>query len=242
MGRVTYDEAAAAAFRAARHVPPGGLVNWKEAVGHYLAPRPRMRLLDLGSGTGAWSVAFTDWYGIEVVAVEPSEAMRARSCYPRMLAGEATAIPLATDSLDGAWLSTVIHHLADLPGAAAELRPVLRRAAPVLIRSAFRGRQDQIGLFRFFPEAVRVLDTFPSIAEIREAFGAAGFQYVAQEPVPQVTADSLRVIVDQMSRDAHTPLRLISDTEYASGLARLRAAAEQEPGPVIDTLDLLVLR
>ncbi|MCK9931696.1 hypothetical protein MXD62_31945 [Frankia sp. Mgl5] len=39
---------------------------------------------------------------------------------------------------------------------AAELRRVLRPAAPVLIRSAFPGRHEQVALFRFFPEAVRV--------------------------------------------------------------------------------------
>jgi hypothetical protein len=35
---------------------------------------------------------------------------------------------------------------------------------------------------------------------------------------------------------------LITDSAYEAGLARLRAAAATEQGPVIDTLDLLVLR
>jgi hypothetical protein len=35
---------------------------------------------------------------------------------------------------------------------------------------------------------------------------------------------------------------LITDDAYEAGLARLRAAATTQPGPVIDTLDLLVLR
>jgi hypothetical protein len=37
-------------------------------------------------------------------------------------------------------------------------------------------------------------------------------------------------------------LQLISDAEYAAGVARLHAAAEQVDGPVIDALDLLALR
>lgn len=32
--------------------------------------------------------------------------MRARSCCDCMIAGHATALPLATATLDGAWLST----------------------------------------------------------------------------------------------------------------------------------------
>lgn len=35
---------------------------------------------------------------------------------------------------------------------------------------------------------------------------------------------------------------LITDSAYQAGLARLRAAAATQQGPVIDALDLLVLR
>jgi len=200
-----------------------------------------MRLLDLGAGTGMWATAFAEWYGIDVVAVEPSEAMRGRSSHPRTLAGHAGEIPLPTDSADAAWLSTVIHHIPDLRAAAVELRRVLRTGAKVLIRSAFPGRHQRIMLFRFFPEAVRVLDTYPSVADVCAAFGAAGFHYVALEPVPQRTAESLAAAAALMRRDAHTPLKLITDAEYDAGVARLRAAAKTEAAPVIDALDLLVL-
>jgi SAM-dependent methyltransferase len=244
MGRIPYDDADAAAFQAARHLSRDRLARWRDAVARYLAPRPGMRLLDLGAGTGMWAAAFTDWYGIDVVAVESSGAMRARSLYPGMLAGHAGAIPLAAASVDGAWLSTVIHHIPDLGAAATELRRVLRPGAPVLIRSAFPGRHEQITLFRFFPEAIRVLDTYPSVADVRAAFATAGFAYVALEPVPQVSAASLKAAADQLRRDAHTPLKLLTDTEYQNGLARLQAAADtdSETSPVVDALDLLILR
>ncbi len=65
---------------------------------------------------------------------------------------------------------------------------------------------------------------------------------VGLQAVPQTTASSLRDAVAVMRRDAHTPLKLISDDAYAAGLARMRAAAATETGPVIDRLDLLVLR
>jgi len=159
-----------------------------------------------------------------------------------MLAGQAAALPLGPATMDGAWLSTVIHHLPDLPAAARELRRVLRPGAPVLIRSAFPGRHHGIGLFRFWPEAIAVLDTFPTVAAVRTAFATAGFSYVALEPVRQLTAPSLAAIAATVRRESHTPLMLISDSAYEAGLVRLRAAAATEHGPVIDTLDLLVLR
>jgi SAM-dependent methyltransferase len=202
-----------------------------------------MRLLDLGSGTGSWARAFTTWYtDADVVAVDPSEAMRARSVHQPVLPGDAAHIPLDDDSVDAVWMSTVIHHVPHLAAAAHELRRVLRPGAPLLIRSAFAGRHQAITLFRYFPEAIRVLDTYPSVADVEAAFAAAGFNTVACDQVPQTTAASLHEVATALRREAHTPLQLISDDDYAAGLARLHQAARTDTGPVIDALDLLVLR
>lgn len=241
MARIAYDAADAAAFDAARHLPDDGLTAWRAAVDRHLAPRPGTRLLDLGAGTGMWATTFTRWYdGIDVIAVEPSPAMRSRSRHPHTLPGHAAAIPLGDDTVDAAWLSTVVHHLPDLLAAATELRRVVRPGGPVLIRSAFAGRHDGITLCRFFPETVDVLDTYPAVADVEAAFTAAGFTLTACERVPQISAASLPEAAASLRREAHTPLQLISDDAYAAGLARLRGATD--PGPVVDVLDLLVLR
>jgi SAM-dependent methyltransferase len=242
MARIAYDEGDARAFEATRQLAGDGLHAWRDAVARHLGPAPGMRLLDLGSGTGMWARAFTGWYGVDVVRVEPSAAMRARDPEPGALAGDARTIPVPRGGVDAAWLSTVVHHLPDLPAAARELRRVVRPGGPVLIRSAFAGGHDTITLFRFFPEAVAVLDTFPAVGEVAAAFAAAGFTDAAYELVPQVSAPSLRAAADNLRRAAHTPLQLIDDAAYDAGLARLRRAAATGTGPVVDHLGLLVLR
>jgi SAM-dependent methyltransferase len=242
VARIRYDEGAAAAFQATREVPPDGLTEWRSAIARHLDPRAGMRLLDLGAGTGRWAATLAGWYDVSVVAVEPSAAMRARAACPNLIGGEATALPLGPATLDGAWLSTVIHHLPDRPAAARELRRVLRPGAPVLVRSAFPGRHGGIGLVRYWPETRAILDTFPGVASVRADFATAGFDYATLEPVRQVTAPSLANLAASIRREAHTPLMLISDRAYEAGLERLRAAAVTEEGPVTDTLDLLVLR
>ncbi|MGA4729608.1 class I SAM-dependent methyltransferase [Micromonospora taraxaci] len=243
MARIAYDSPAAMAYEATRHLTDDGLADWRKAITRHLGPRPGMRLLDLGSGTGSWAQAFTTWYeGIDVFAVDPSEAMRARSVYQPVIPGDAAHIPLDDDSVDAVWISTVIHHVPDLAAAAHELRRVLRPGAPLLIRSAFAGRHQAITLFRYFPEAVRVLDTYPSVVDVETAFATSGFHTVACEQVPQTTAASLYEAATTLRREAHTLLHLISDDDYAAGLARLRRAARTDTGPVIDALDLLVLR
>ncbi|MFC7484289.1 class I SAM-dependent methyltransferase [Luedemannella flava] len=243
MALIKYDSADAAAFAATRHLGDDALAGWRTAITRYLDPRPGMRLLDLGCGTGSWARAFRTWWpDMAVLAVEPSAAMRDRAVFEAVIPGDAADIPADDASLDAAWLSTVIHHVDDLDGAARELRRVLKPGAPVLIRSVFAGRHETIGLFRYFPEAVAVLDRYPSVARVEAAFATAGFTAAGFETVPEVTAPSLHDAAVNLRREAHTLLQLISDDAYAAGLSRLREAALTDTGPVVDALDLLVLK
>ena len=76
MARISYDEQTAAASKAVREVPGGGLSEWREAVRRHLRPSQGMTLVDIGAGTGAFAAAFSDWFDLSVLAVEPSAAMR----------------------------------------------------------------------------------------------------------------------------------------------------------------------
>ena len=80
MALIAYDGMDAAAFQATRHLRDDDLTTWRAAIGRHFEPRPGMRLLDLGCGTGSWARAFRTWWPeLDVVAVEPAAAMRERS-------------------------------------------------------------------------------------------------------------------------------------------------------------------
>ena len=222
MARVDYDQMAASYDRD-RALSPEGLEGWRAALTVWLPPTGGLPVLDLGAGTGLFATAIASWFDVAVVAAE--------------------RLPLRDGCCGGAWLSTVIHHLADLPGCARELRRVLRAGGPVLIRSSFPDRHQGISLFRFFPGAGRIADTFPTVEATVAAFEAAGFSFQALQQVPQVSAPSLRAALERVRLRADSTLQLLPDEEFAQGLAALeRAAAETTPTPVVDHLDLLVLR
>ena len=187
MARISYDAQTAAAFKAVREVPRDGLGEWREAVRRHLRPSPGMTLVDIGAGTGAFAAAFSDWFDISVLAVEPSAAMRdqiPRTPAIQVFQGDASALPLPDESADAAWLSLVIHHIPDLAVAAQQIRRVLRPGAPVLIRQGFPDRYEPAGnlkfdgieLVRWFPETARTIETFPSVKDTCSAFAAAGFR------------------------------------------------------------------
>ena len=252
MARITYDERTAGAYRSVREVPRDGLLEWRDAVRRHLRPAPGMTLVDIGAGTGQFAAAFTDWFDVDVVAVEPSAAMRDR--IPRTpaiqaRAGDASDLPLADQSASAAWLSLVIHHIPDLQDAAQEIRRVLVPGAPVLIRQGFPGRVDGVELVRWFPETARTVDSYPSVADTCDAFAAAGFRQVSLEPVRETYSASLADFLGQLEsfRDADTTMRTLTDDAFRRGKARLRRAVRDAAGtasPEVRSnwLDLLVLR
>ncbi len=253
MARISYDDQTATAYKAVREVPRDGLGAWREAVRRHLRPSPRMTVVDIGAGTGAFAAAFSDWFGISIFAVEPSAAMRTQiSRRPGIgvLMGDASSLPIPDDSADGAWLSLVIHHIPDLAAAAGEIRRVLRPGAPVLIRGGFSGRIDPTRTFpwEFFPETARTVNTFPSLEQVGQAFATAGFRRDALEPVPE-TLTSLAEFLDQADnfRRADTNMRGLTEEEFLLGKERLRLAVQQaeqsaRTEPRTNWLDLLVLR
>jgi SAM-dependent methyltransferase len=254
MARVDYDRMAPD-YLEGRALPPDGMAPWRAAIRPWLpAGRAgRSPVLDLGAGTGQFAAAIAGWFGVEVVAVEPSAGMRAqaaRNRHPRVswVGGRAERLPLRDGACAWAWVSTVVHHLDDLAAAAAELGRVLAPAGPVLVRQAFPARLEGITLYsRFFPAAGACLveqGGLPTVEQVSAAFAGAGFGVEALQTVAQVSAPSLAVYRDKVRRRADTGLRLLPDDQFAAGLAALDRAVEAEtsPTPVVDRLDLLVLR
>lgn len=93
-------------------------------------PRDAIRVLDLGAGTGKLSAVLVD-LGLDVVAVEPDDAMRALlPARAEALPGTAEQIPLADGSVD-AVLAGQAFHWFDPARALPEMARVLRPGGTV---------------------------------------------------------------------------------------------------------------
>lgn len=246
--RIDYDEMAAA-YDAGRAKPKAWLDGWREVLNRYMAGLSGP-VLDLGSGTGIWSLLLAEWFDLDVIGMEPSAGMRSQAVRKRSharvryLGGEAEHLPLRDDSCAAAWLSTVIHHIGDLETAVPEVRRVLQPDGPVLIRNAFSGRDDEVLWLRYFPSAHALAnERWPTVAATVEAFAAGGFHRESLQRIHEFSAANLMEYCKKVETRADSSLTLISDEEFERGLEELRKAAETEPpSPVTTGLDLLVLR
>jgi SAM-dependent methyltransferase len=257
MARVDYDEMSKR-YNAGRQLDEWQVEPLRPAITAEL-PNGVDRILDLGSGTGQWSGRLARWFAVDVVGVEPSAGMRANALVADgvlTVAGAAERIPLRSSSVDAAWLSVVVHHFDDLAQAAREIGRVVRRGGRVLIRTAvpdliprepepveecvraagMRGTVTYTGLL--FPTSLTVIDTFPSLSDLDEVFGAAGFERRVAGLVAQGQAQSMREFRDRVAVRADSTLVPVPDDEWERGMARLdeMVAAEVEPTPVVAAL------
>ncbi|MEO8457455.1 MAG: class I SAM-dependent methyltransferase [Chloroflexota bacterium] len=233
-----------------RSLSDSAAASWRGVVDRHFAPLHPTQVLDLGSGTGRFSPLLAEWLGCRVVGVEPSSGMRrsaqAAGASPSVeyIGGTATAIPLEANTFDAAWLAYMVHHVPDRKAGARELVRVLRPGAIALVIGAYTPRRKDISLFKYFPEALVIADNFATASEIEADFAAGGLTFVAEEYVEHASVSSLTEAVERMSLRADSTLQLISDEAFERGMERLRAAAaaEKEPRPVTDKIDVLVFR
>src|SRR5713226_5215947 len=95
------------------------------------APQSVRLVVDLGCGTGRFTAALAGAFDASVVGIDPAANMRAmaeakpHSASVRFVSGWANCIPLEEGAADLVFMSQVLHHVVDRPGALGEIHRVL---------------------------------------------------------------------------------------------------------------------
>jgi SAM-dependent methyltransferase len=239
-------EGAAARYEGGRALGDRVLGAWRDAVAGLLpdVPVAGARVLDLGAGTGLFSRAWRAWGAAAVVAVEPAAAMRAEAVARdpvavHHLAGRAEALPLGAASVDVAWLSTVFHHIVDVPAATAELARVVRPGGAVLVRNFMPDRGRATVLDHMPPAgAARARARMPSARAVTAAFTAGGFAAAGGAEVAEAlryTGTQGAAWVESM-RGADTLLGALTSDEVEATKASLAACGDALLPPSVLTV------
>jgi SAM-dependent methyltransferase len=117
-----------------------------------LAGAPGPRLVDVGGGTGNYSVALRE-RGWEPLVVDRQPEMLAQAAAKGLetLRADAQSLPLADASVDAVMLVSMLHHVEDPPAALAEARRILKPRGRLALMVFTREDISDLWLADYFP-------------------------------------------------------------------------------------------
>jgi ubiquinone/menaquinone biosynthesis C-methylase UbiE len=241
-------------YDSARNLPSQTKSVWLEALVSSIPVHKITQVLDLGCGTGRFTVGLRDTFGCDVVGVDPSAAMldvaksrSGSSVQPRIdwRQGAAENIPLENEAVDLVFMSQVFHHLSQPQQALREIHRVLSTTGYLAIRNGVREENGELAWLRFFPAARDIEDKrTPSRRELKESVSSQFFVPVSERIIHQLFASSYDEYFDKISQRGLSALLAISDESFQSGLERFRKWANAQPRgvPVYEPVDLFVFQ
>lgn len=199
---------AAAAYAAYRPGYAAAAIDWA------LAPvrdRKVLRVLDLGAGTGILTRQLIA-LGVNVIAVEPDEAMRAellgRTVGAAALAGSAEAIPLPDNRVDAVLVGQAFHWF-DAAKAMPEIARVLNRGG--VLAALWNLDDDRVewvdGLHRFLGDEAKyrsgtslALPSDPRFGPADRADFPNAFPRTRESLVATMATHSARLVLNEANR------------------------------------------
>jgi SAM-dependent methyltransferase len=206
------------------------------------------RILETGCGTGHW-LRVLNPLGCTVYGLDLSMGMLrlARSAgIPNLVRGIAESLPFPSAAFDLVFCVNALHHFAEAPRFIRQSRRLLRPGGALAIAGMDpRSRHDRWYLYDYFPGTQELdLRRYPSSGEIVNWMIDAGFDLLRWQVVERLheTRTGREILDDPMlQKNATSQLTLLSDQEYAAGIARIQAAiaqAEAHGGEAVFPVDV----
>jgi ubiquinone/menaquinone biosynthesis C-methylase UbiE len=239
----------AATYDRARGLAPERARLWRDLLSAYADQSAVSLVLDLGCGTGRFSVLLAEHFGVLVIGIDPSRKMldqaRRKPAIRNVVyqQGSAEALPLRDGSIDLVFMSNVYHHLNDPSAVLRECRRVLREGGYVCMRNGTRDLD--FPQRRFFPALdPLVASEIPSRGDIEASCAAAGFTRTVHRIVTEITAPDWPTFVEKSALRADSFLARLSDKDFQKGMAAMRSATAviDRDSPVREEIDWFVFR
>ena len=237
MGREKADyDAIAPVYDRARLAAAPHLEWWYTRLAEAGELGPEKRLLDLGCGTGRFTIPLAARTGCEAVGLDNSVEMLARaqakdeSGCVAWVKGDLTQLTFPPESFDCALMSLLVHHLSDCPSVFRGVHRLLRRGGVLLLRQGTLEEIVDDVVHRFCPEAVTVDRVrTPFRAEITRWLEGAGFAEVVAEGVSHTVYETHAPVLEEFRLRVPSVLHRVSDEAWQQALGRAEAYVAQHP-------------
>lgn len=229
----------------ARSLAPQRVQLWLDTVARYVTASPVTSILDLGCGTGRFSVALALRFSAHVTAIDPSfKMLECATSKPNtgvtFVRGAAESIPLPDGSVDLVFASMVFHHLQSPELAFSECHRVLRSGGVLFVRNGTSDAAGSCPFVPFFAGTAELLQVrLPSRKVVTATAEQAGLQLLAHEIVVQRLASSHGEYATKLALGGDSVLAELSPERFALGLHALREhAGRADPEPVDEPIDV----
>ena len=153
---------------------------------HLLKPATDAVYLDIGCGTGNYTIALANM-GMKFYGADPSEKMlqeaRSRSRKVSWIQGMAELIPTSDGLFDGVMATLTIHHWNNLQSAFTEIRRVMKDTGRLVLFTATPEQMKGYWLNHYFPAMLEASAIqMPSPEILIKAASEAGLKITGCEP------------------------------------------------------------
>jgi ubiquinone/menaquinone biosynthesis C-methylase UbiE len=204
----------------------------------------RQALLDIGCGTGRYSIHLAETYDLQLTGVDVSEKMlnQAREKHPEgiWLLKPIEEAGFGDGSFDLILMSYVIHHLKNYPRTLSDCYRYLRPGGALFIVTDSHEQFRSSYFHRLMPRMLEIdLNRFPDTDALCDTLTRTGFKVDVTELSKRRTVSSSRDamdIVEKTRRRYVSTLTYLTDDELETGARRVEEYLlnELRKGPVVE--------
>ncbi|UCE39126.1 MAG: methyltransferase domain-containing protein [Thermoplasmata archaeon] len=167
-----------------RITSPDYLRFWSSRIAQYGSINKNSRVLDIGSGTGRFTLMLSKVTNSEVHAIEPSVDMLDKAMKKdkkkkvNWSKGKAEELAFPDEFFDCVYMTFVFHHIKNRKKALAEIYRILKPKGKCIFMTTSYGHIRRSPLYLFPGLAAIDLGRFPSLPEFKRILKKASFKDV----------------------------------------------------------------
>lgn len=221
--------AIASGFDEGRRLPADTIDKWVGLIRDRGKLAPGSLCLDLGCGTGRFTIPFAQVTGAKAVGADLSGEMLAQAA-SKPGAGEVSWVQCNAERLafrhgtfDCIFMSLLLHHVDSIDRVLRECFDALKPGGVCLVRTSAHEDMITMPVYRFFPRGWEIdRNRMPEIGVIEDGMHRAGFRRAGHEKVTQTLVSSVDAYIDKMRRRNISALTFLTDKEMEDGLHRMK--------------------
>ena len=194
------------------------------------------KLLDLGCGTGRFSIPIVEKLGCIVTGADVSKEMlekaRVKDIQNKVSwdVQDAHNLTYKDNTFDIVYMSHLLHHCTSPLQVLKECRRVLKPSGVVIIRHCVIEEIESDPESTFFPEALEInRKRIVALQEMLALMKAAGYIKIKSESYVQRSSQSGQELYDRMATRNVSALAMIQQVAFENGLKRLKEYIQKNP-------------